>query len=76
MRELQVGDEYWTWVKPHNRNDTPFVRKIIIKDIFTVMVTADVNGTGWSIDVPKEELYESQDDAVEALQKILDKEEK
>jgi len=72
-KELQIGKEYWTWVKSHDSHDIPFVRKIVIKDIFTVMVTADVSGTGWSIDVPKEELYNTQEDAIEALQKELDK---
>ena len=75
MNEPKVGEEYWTWVKPNNNTAIHSVKKVVIKDIFTVMVTANVNGSGWSIDIPKVELYKTQDEALDALNKILEKEE-
>ena len=74
MKEIQIGDTFWTWVTPPDRADAPLVKRIVIKDIFTVMVTVDLNGSaGWSIDVPKEKLYDTQEEAIEALQRELDK---
>lgn len=74
MKDINVGDEFWAYVIPWNRMEAPIVKKIVIKDIHAVMVTADINGL--SIDVPKDELYSSEEEAVKALQKILDEEDK
>lgn len=76
MKDVQIGDELYTWIKPKDRDDIPIVKKVKIKDIFTIMVTADVNGSGWSIDVSRDNLYKTQEEAIEALQKELDRTQK
>lgn len=76
MKDVQIGDELYTWIKPKDREDMPIVKKVKVKDIFTIMVTADVNGSGWSVDVSRDNLYETQGEAMEALQKELDRTQK
>ena len=76
MKDIHIGDEVWTWIRPKNREDIPIIKKIKIKDIFTIMVTADVNGSGWSIDVSRDHLYPTKEDALQALQKELDRTQK
>lgn len=72
MKDIKIGDEYWTWITSANDSNTPLVKKIIIKDIFTVMVVVDVQGNNWSLDVPRDKLYESSEEAVKALQEALE----
>jgi hypothetical protein len=73
MEEIQVGDEYWTWLNGRNPiYDNPIVRKIKIKEVFTVMVVADVVDSFGQVEVPKNELYLTQEEALEALHKVLD----
>lgn len=73
MEDIQVGDEYWTWLNGRNPiYDSPIVRKIKIKEVFTVMVVGDVVDSFGQVEVPKDELYKTQEEALEALHKILD----
>ncbi len=73
MKDVKIGEEFWTWAQPHNRKAMVSVRKVKIKDIFTIMVTAEVNGSGWYIDVARDDLYPTQEEAMQALQKELDR---
>jgi hypothetical protein len=77
MEDVKVGDEYWTWLNGRNPvYDNPLVRKIKIKEVFTVMVVADVIDSFGQVEVPKKDLYQTQDEALEALHKVLDEVEK
>jgi|HubBroStandDraft_2_1064218.scaffolds.fasta_scaffold01505_7 hypothetical protein len=73
MEEIKVGDEYWICMTPKDKTQIPYVKKIVIKDIFTVMVTVDSQGQDWSLDVAKEDLFKTQEEALHALHETLDR---
>lgn len=71
--EIKIGDEYWTWIVTKTpSHDTPFVRKIKVKEVFAVMVVADIIDSIGQIEIPKTDLYSTQDEALDELHKIMD----
>lgn len=67
---FEVGQECWTWIFTQNRDDVPIVKKVKVKEIFTVMILVEANGN--AIEVPRTELYVSQEEALDELHKKLD----
>ncbi len=73
MDKVKQGEEYWTWLNGRNPiHQSPLVKKVKIKEVFPMAVTADIIDSFGEVELYKEDLYETQGEAIEALHKVLD----
>ena len=73
MEDINVGDEYWAWINGRNPvHDAPLVKKVRVTKVFGVMVVADVIDSFGQVELPKNDLYKTQEEALNALHDVLD----